>query len=97
MLFGGSGLLVMAAVFSMLASTTEARFVSGFSVSLPMSCWSDGMLLVVGMAGRLGGKGKASCFSLLAVGVGDSIAFRALSLSAAIRELSRTSPPRLDK
>ena len=39
------------------------------------------------------GKGNCSSFSVVALGVGLSIAFRALSLSAAMRLLSSISPP----
>lgn len=82
---------------SMLDNTREARCgacsvadENNFSTSL-----SAGMLWIIGTAGLSSakGKGNSACFSNSAFGVGDSIALRALSESAAMRELSRTSPP----
>lgn len=52
------------------------------------------MVLLFGSAGGDDGKGNSFVCSTAALDVGDSIAFRAFSLSAAMRELSKISFPR---
>jgi hypothetical protein len=84
--------------FSMAASVRDAGCAE-LSATGERAVLSAGMERDFGMLGLVsiaGGNGNSACFSASAFGVGLSMALRALALSAAIRVLSSTSPPRGD-